>query len=81
MVAISTGWKIGVPKWNGVIGANQAAAAILSKCIIPRAAAITPPAMIPSSTAMLERKPLAKRAIAMTMPSTINDRMMFETGA
>ena len=81
MVAISTGSKIGVPKWNGVIGANQAAAAIFSKCIIPRAAAITPPATIPRRTAMLDRKPLAKRAMTMTMPSTIIDRMMFETGA
>ena len=64
-----------------MIGANQAASAILSKCIIPRAAAITPPAMMPSSTAMLERKPLAKRAMTMTTPSTISDRMMFEIGA
>ena len=81
MVAISTGSKIGVPKWNGVIGANQAASATLSKCIIPSAAAITPPVTMPRSTAMLERKPLAKRAMPMTTPSTTSDRMMFESGA
>ena len=81
MVAISTGSKIGVPKWNGVIGANQAASATLSKCIIPSAAAMTPPVMMPRSTAMLARKPVAKRAMPMTMPSTTSDRMMFEIGA
>ena len=30
---------------------------------------------------MLDRKPLAKRAMTMTTPSTIIDRMMFEIGA
>ena len=60
MVTIRTGSKIGVPKWNGGIGANQAAAATLSKCIIPSAAAMTPPTTMPSRTAMLERKPLGE---------------------
>ena len=81
MVTISTGSKIGVPKWKGMIGANQAASATFSKCIIPSAAAMTPPTTMPTSTAMLDRKPLAKRATPMTTASTTSDRMMFVTGA
>ena len=64
-----------------MIGANHAASATLSKCISPSAAAMTPPAMMPMSTAMLARNPCAKRASAMTMPSTTSERMMFEIGA
>ena len=80
-MTIRTGSKTGVPKWNGVIGANQAALATLSKCIIPSAAAMTPPATMPTRTAMLERNPLAKRATPMTIASTTSERRMLETGA
>ncbi len=81
MVAIRIGSKIGVPKWKGRIGANQAAAATLSKCIIPSAAAMMAPTTMPSSTAMLDRNPLAKRAKPITTASTISDRTMLEIGA
>lgn len=81
MVRISTGSKIGVPKWNGMIGANQAAEPTLAKSIMPKAAATMPPATMPISTAMLLTKPRPKRATATTMPSTIIDSTMFDTGA
>ena len=60
MVRIITGSKIGVPKWKGEISANQPAVPTLSKCIMPRAAASTPPMMMPRSTAILATKPLAE---------------------
>ena len=41
MVRIRIGSKIGMPKWNGGISANQPAAATFSKCIMPSAAAMT----------------------------------------
>lgn len=70
MVRIITGSKVGIPKWNGRIGANQAAAATFSKCIIPIDAARSPPTTIPISTAMLDRKPRPKRAISRIVAST-----------
>ena len=41
IVRIRTGSKIGMPKWNGRISANQRASPTLSKCIMPSAAAMT----------------------------------------
>jgi hypothetical protein len=40
-----------------------------------------PPAMMPTRTAMLERKPFAKRAMQMMIASTTSDRTMLESGA
>ena len=70
MVRIMRGSKVGVPKWKGRIGANQAAAATFSKCIKPRAVASRPPTRMPTRTAMLERNPRAKRAISRIVAST-----------
>ena len=81
MVRISTGSKIGMPKWNGMIGATQAAFTTLSKCMRPSAAAMQPPTTMPISTAMLETKPLPKRATPITTARTTSESAMLDTGA
>lgn len=42
MVRIMIGSKVGMPKCSGLMTANQLASLILSKCIMPRTAAVTP---------------------------------------
>ena len=77
MVRIITGSKIGVPKWKGMISANQPASATLSKCIIPRIAAITAPVTMPTSTAIFDRKPRAYFITRMIASSTSAAISMF----
>ena len=81
MVRIITRSKVGMPKWKGVITPNQAASPTLSKFILPSATAITAPTMMPRSTEMLARKPLAKRAIARIATSTMAEIAMLPKGA
>ena len=49
---------------------NHGASATLSKLIWPRYQASTQPMTMPSSTAMLRRKPLRKRVISRIITST-----------
>ena len=81
MVTISTGSKIGMPKWNGVMNANQPASPILSKCIMPSAAVIVAPMMMPSRTAMLATKPRPNFAISRIDTKTMPAMPICDSGA
>ena len=70
MVKISTGSKTGAAIPKGSTNSNQEALATLSKFMNPIATLTTPPTTMPSSTEMLEMKPLPYLAISRMDAST-----------
>ena len=74
MVTIGTRWNCGMPKRNGMTTSTHGAAITLSKCMTPSADASTAPAMMPSSTETLARKPEPQR-IRPRMTTSTNSAM------
>lgn len=69
-VAMEMGSKVGQPKANGTMGANQAASPSPSRLTSPMAMATPKPNRMPSSTEMLLKKPLVKRVTSRMKAST-----------